>query len=186
MPAARPTRPPQRFGCRCCRSRSRPRREADPSYTAASRQSTPPPPARPEPAAAARRRRKGKRAETSRSPSARRAGDRQRRLSRVRPLPNPTNDARAIARSLRALGFVVTKAPTSTARRCARCSATSCAMPRGRKWRCCIMPATACRSTAAISWCRSISSSRGRRPAGGDDGHGSTWPASTTRSAPTS
>ena len=43
-------------------------------------------------------------------------------------------------------------------RRCRRRSATSCAMRRGRRWRWSTTRATACRSTAAIIWCRSISS----------------------------
>ena len=45
----------------------------------------------------------------------------------VRPLPNPSNDARSTAKSLRDIGFAGPKASTSTARRCRPRSANSCA-----------------------------------------------------------
>src|SRR4051812_26936022 len=85
MPPARPTRPPRRCGCRCCRSRRRSR------------------PARRTPPAAA----------SSAEPVAVATGQRMALVigngayAHVQPLPNPPRDARAIAKSLRDIGFTV-------------------------------------------------------------------------------
>ena len=76
----------------------------------------------------------------------------------VGALPNPSNDARAMAKSLRDIGFVVTEginldrtAMQTTIRDFLRDAARS-------QVAVVYTPATACRSTAAITWCRSISS----------------------------
>jgi hypothetical protein len=75
----------------------------------------------------------------------------------VRALPNPPNDAHAIAKSCAISALAFPKASTSTARRCRRRSAISCARRRARRSRSSTTPAMACRSTAAIFSCLSIS-----------------------------
>ena len=106
MPAARPIRPPRRCGCRCCRTRLRlPRREPRLRRRRGQPQTATAPPGtgRPQPHCQPGR----GRPHQHRPP--RRAGDRQRRLCHVRALPNPPNDARSIAKSLRDIGFAVSE-----------------------------------------------------------------------------
>src|SRR5262249_8509781 len=71
------------------------------------------------------------------------------------PLNNPGNDARAMSRVLRSLGFEVLSHEDSTWSRCAGRSRTSASgWPRGA-WACSTTRVTGSRWLAATIWCRS-------------------------------
>ena len=78
----------------------------------------------------------------------------------VKALPNPSNDARAIAKSLRDIGFTVTEGIDLDRAAMQTMTREFLREACGRRSRWSITPATACRSTAATIWCRSISSFR--------------------------
>ena len=155
-PAARPTRQRRRFACRCCRRPSRrppPRtaktapRRAVSSAPSRRRRREPAPACR---APAAGRTATGRRVALVIGNGAyahvRRAAQSDQRCTRDRKEParhRIRGDRRHRSRPRR----------DADAR-----SATSCAMRRGRRSPWSTMPDTACRSTAATTWCRSISS----------------------------
>src|SRR6516162_5209315 len=75
----------------------------------------------------------------------------------VTPLPNPANDAKAVAKLLADSGFEVTTAADLSREemngKVGDFAATIAARARTPlRW--CSMPAMACRSTARTSWCR--------------------------------
>ena len=76
----------------------------------------------------------------------------------VSALPNPANDAKAMANFLSSAGFRVTEAPNLTQGEMRRTIGNFASMvaekdPIPSHW--CSMPATACRSTARTIWFRS-------------------------------
>ena len=78
----------------------------------------------------------------------------------VTPLPNPANDAKAMAQLLGDAGFEVQSGAdlTQTELRAKVGAFAATIAAKGLiRWRWCSMPVTACRSMARIIWCRWIS-----------------------------
>ena len=86
-----------------------------------------------------------------------RTRDRQRRLCKFRQAAKSANDARAVAKSLRDIGFEVTEGIRPRPRGLETTIRLSCAGAVGARSRCFTMPAMVPRSMARIFLCRSIS-----------------------------